>query len=418
MSRCLNQLDRPSPIEKMFKWSSLILCVCLAWVVAAVDPLLPLNAKDFQLDFLRGLADQAEQRAAMSLNDFLTQLEGNSRYINYTADLSAARASTKLQPKVTLIKQLIDAHHHPDTNLEHISVLRNLVFLNRLKSQLRAARESSAQEIRQLRLHRLCQQFDRPRVPEPKHQRINDQTVGAALEQLNLTRGEGNTTSIDLNQFGQQLYERVKLSGAEIIDNYLLILRGLLQDIIECEHADLADSTPKLDNMLQQLDGMLATQDFFEKRQKVYGYLERHLTTDYEQLRDTPSAEQHLTEKLLEQLKAKGLDLFVIFLFSNFEFLEQVHAQWSLLLPQTPSLLYDDTLRQLYDLQQLYEIFKLDTESEAKYEAYAAALRQLHERTVEQGQRNRHIFELLSNAAQNVGSVTFNMIKAKCQELL
>ncbi|XP_002019245.2 uncharacterized protein LOC6593565 [Drosophila persimilis] len=418
MSRCLYQLASPSPIEKMFE-CSLILYLCFAWaaVEAAVDPLLPLNAKDFQLDFLRGLADQAEQRAEMSLNDFLAHLEANPRYINYTADLSAARAITKLQPKVTLIKQLIDAHHHPDTNLEHTSVLRNIVFLNRLKSMLRAARESSAQEIRQLRLHRLCQQFDHP-VPERRHRLINDQTVGAALEQLNLTRLEGNTTSIDLNLFGEQLYERVKLSGAEIIDNYLLILRGLLQDIIEGEHADLVESTPKLDNMLEQLDGMLATQDFFEKRQKVYAYLERHLTTDYEQLRESASTEHHLTEKLLEQLKAKGLDLFVIFLFSNFEFLEQVHEQWLLLLPQTPSLLYDDTSRQLYDLQQLYEIFKLDTESEAKYDAYTAALRRLHERTVEQGQRNRHIFELLNNAAQNVGSVTFNMIKAKCQELL
>ncbi|XP_034666744.1 uncharacterized protein LOC117900474 [Drosophila subobscura] len=405
---------------------SLILCLCLAWVVvdvavamAAVDPLLPLNAKDFQLELLRGMAEQAERRVEMSLNDFLAQMEANPRFSNYTAELGAARATKILPQKVTLIKQLIDAHHHPDTNLEHTSVLRNLVFLNRLKSMITAAVDASALEMRQLRFHRLCQQFDRP-VPRPRrpHHLINDQTVGAALEQLNLTRSEGNITSIDLNQFGQQLYDRVKLSGAEIIDNYLLILRDVLQYIIEGEHEDLADSTPKLDNMLQQLNDMLATHDFFEKRQKVYAYLERHLTTDYEQLRETASAEQHLTEKLLEQMKAKGLDLFVTFLFSNFEFLELVHEQWSLLLPQTPSLLYDDTSRQLYDLQQLYENFKLDTESEAKYDAYAVALRQLHERTVEQGQRNRHIFELLCNAAQNVGSVTFNMIKAKCQDLL
>lgn len=88
------------------------------------------------------------------------------------------------------------------------------------------------------------------------------------------------------------------------------------------------------------------------------------------------------------------------------------------MLPQESSLLLDETSRRLYDLQQLYEIFKLDTESQAKYEEYSNALRRLHDLTVEQGQRNRHIFELLSNAAQNVGSVTFNMIKAKCKELI
>lgn len=67
--------------------------------------------------------------------------------------------------------------------------------------------------------------------------------------------------------------------------------------------------------------------------------------------------------------------------------------------------------------------FKLDTESSAKYEAYTQALRRLHERSVEQGQQQEqqqqhHIFEMVNNAAQNVGSVSFNMIKAKCQELL
>lgn len=247
---------------------------------------------------------------------------------------------------------------------------------------------------------------------------INDQTVGAALQQLNLTQSLTNATALSLNEFGQQLYERVKLSGSEIIDNYVLILRGLLQDILDAEHVDLAENTTQLEQLIQQLDTMLTIPDFFEKRQSVYSFIERHLASDLEEPHQSVKAEQRLPEHLLDQLKAKGLDLFVIFLFSNFEFLEQVHEHWTQLLPQTPSLLYDETNRQLYDTQQLYENFKLDTESFAKYEAYAQALRRLNERTVEQGQQNHHIFEMINNAAQNVGSVTFNMIKAKCKELL
>lgn len=401
---------------------SLLYCCLLLWLVAEASAgettLSPLNAKDYQLDFLRALADQAEQRAELSLNDYLQQLDRNGNYGNYSEQLAAARASHKLQSKVLLIKQLLDAEEHSQLDLEHTCVLRNLVFLSRLKRQLRATRDASAQEIRQLRVHHLCQQFERPVVGQRRERLINEHTLGAALEQLNVTHSTTNTTSLDLTHFGQQLYERVKLSGAEIIDNYVFILRGLLQDILDAEDADLAENITQLERSLQQLDKMLAIPDFFDKRQSVYAFLERHINLDYEQPGQTLSSEQHLTEQLLEQLKAKGLDLFVIFLFSNFEFLEQVHEHWSQLLPQTPSLLYDDTSRQLYDIQQHYETFKLDTESSAKYEAYTAALRRLHERTVEQGQQNHHIFEMVNNAAQNVGSVTFNMIKAKCKELL
>ncbi|XP_068151410.1 uncharacterized protein [Drosophila tropicalis] len=410
----------------MFK----VLWLCLSLCFVGGDTLLALNAKYYQLNFLQELANLAEQKAEVGLNGYLEKLLANSRYSNFTAELSSAKASQKLQTKVTLIKQLLDVDvQNYDLNdaddMEHISVLRNLVFLNRLKKLLKSARDSSAQEIRQLRVHRLCQQFDRPTSVRRKSSSspsslINEKTVGAALEQLNLTHTFDNLTkSINLNQFGEQLYGRVKLAGAEIIDNYLLILRGLLQDIIDAEHEDLAQNTTQLEKLLQQIDGMLAIKDFFEKRQKLYAYLERHLTTDYEQLSEAAQSEQHLTEQLLEQLKAKGLDLFVIFLFSNFEFLEKVHEQWIQLLPEMPpSLLHDDTTRLLYDIQQLYETFKLDTESTAKYEAYVKALRQLHEQTVDQGQENRHIFEMLNNAAQNVGSVTFNMIKSKCKELL
>lgn len=290
----------------MFEWW--LLCLILQWLVCAeaADPLLGLNAKDFQLEFLRELTVLAEQRAEESLNGYLAQLERDAQYANYTGELSAARATAKLQYKVTLIKQLLDAKPHQEADLEHTTVLRNLVFLNRLKATLRATRDASTQEIRQLRLHRLCQQFEHPAAPR-RPSLINGQTVGAAVERLNLTRSEKSANSLDLNQFGAQLYERVKQSGAEIIDNYLQILRGLLQDIIDGDHADLAESSSRLDNMLLQLDAMLATQDFFEKRQKVYAYLERHLSTDYEQMRDSAGAEQHLTEQLLAQLKAKGL---------------------------------------------------------------------------------------------------------------
>ncbi|XP_023175139.1 uncharacterized protein LOC111602360 [Drosophila hydei] len=401
---------------------SLLHWVGLLWLVAGVavakSTVSSLMAKDYQLDFLRALSDQAEQRAELSLNDYLQQLERNTSYSKYTEQLATARASHKLQPKVLLIKQLLDAQQHSQFDLEHTCVLRNLVFLSRIKQQLRAARDASAQEIRQLRVHRLCQQFERPATEHRRERLINEQTVGAALEQLNLTHSSTNATSLDLGKFGHELYEGVKLSGAEIIDNYVGILRGLLQDILDAEHDDLIDNTTQLERLLQQLDNMLAIPDFFDKRQSVYEFLERHLKAEYEQLRESANSDQHITEQLLEHLKAKGLDLFVIFLFSNFEFLEQVHEHWSLLLPQTPSLLYDETHRQLYDIQQLYERFKLDTESTSKYEAYAAALKRLHERTVEQGQQNHHIFEMISNAAQNVGSVTFNMIKAKCKELL
>ncbi|XP_034099232.1 uncharacterized protein LOC117564521 [Drosophila albomicans] len=403
---------------------NLSLVFCLLWLVASLvvassggqSSIPRLNAKDYQLEFLRAIADLAEQRAELSLNDYLLQLEDDGSYANYTEQLHTARSARKLQPKVLLIKQLLDAQHHTQLDLQHTSVLRNLLFLNRLSQQLRSARDASAQEIRQLRLHRLCQQFERPR-PTVQHldRLINDQTVGAALQKLNLTHSE---SSLNLNQFGQQLYERVKLSGAEIIDNYMLILRGLLQDMLDSEQIE---NTTQMEQILQQLDSMLAISDFFEKRQSVYAFLERNLAaTDNEQRRQRPSniAGQHLTEQLLDQLKAKGLDLFVIFLFSNFEFLEQVHRHWAELLPQTPSLLYDETHRQLYDIQQLYASFKLDTESSAKYEAYSKALRRLHERTVEQGEENHHIFEMINNAAQNVGSVTFNMIKSKCKEMV
>ncbi|XP_060666564.1 uncharacterized protein LOC132798644 [Drosophila nasuta] len=403
---------------------NLSLVFCLLWLVASLvvassggqSSIPRLNAKDYQLEFLRAIADLAEQRAELSLNDYLLQLEDDGSYANYTEQLHTARSARKLQPKVLLIKQLLDAQHHTQLDLQHTSVLRNLLFLNRLSQQLRSARDASAQEIRQLRLHRLCQQFERPR-PTVQHldRLINDQTVGAALQKLNLTHSE---SSLNLNQFGQQLYERVKLSGAEIIDNYMLILRGLLQDMLDSEQIE---NTTQMEQILQQLDSMLAISDFFEKRQSVYAFLERNLATaDNEQRRQRPAniAGQHLTEQLLDQLKAKGLDLFVIFLFSNFEFLEQVHRHWAELLPQTPSLLYDETHRQLYDIQQLYTSFKLDTESSAKYEAYSQALRRLHERTVEQGEENHHIFEMINNAAQNVGSVTFNMIKSKCKEMV
>ncbi|EDW02976.1 uncharacterized protein LOC6562312 [Drosophila grimshawi] len=397
----------------------LLLCCPLLWLVGAAAVLSvesQLNAKDYQLDFLHTLAEFAEQRAELSLNDYLQQLQQNAIYANYSEQLNNARTSQKLQPKVLLIKQLLDAQQHIKLDMEHTCVLRNLLFISRLKQQLRAARDASNQEIRQLRVLRLCQQFERPR-PTSVHRLINDQTVGAALEHLNLTQSATNETRLDLSQFGKQLYERVKLSGAEIIDSYVHILRGLLQDILDGEHADLSEKTTQLERLLKQLDDMLAIPDFFDKRQSIYAFLERYLSPRPDQVIQG-DIEQHFTEQLMEQLKTKGLDLFVIFLFSNFEFLEQVHEHWLQLLPQTPSLLYDETSRQLYDIQQLYESFKLDTESAAKYEAYTAALRRLHERTVDEGQENHHIFEMLNNAAQNVGSVTFNMIKAKCKELL
>ncbi|KAH8377412.1 hypothetical protein KR093_005378 [Drosophila rubida] len=411
----------------MFNLSLLLWCplLLLWWLVsspAAEGQATPrLNAKDYQLDFLRAIADLAEQRAELSLNEYLQQLEQDASYGNYSAQLIAARSARPLPPKVLLIKQLLDAQQHSQLDLQHTSVLRNLRFLSRLHERLRSARDASAQEMRQLRLHRLCQQFERPSVSaRPLDRLINERTVGAALHKLNLTQSAANETSVDLTQFGQQLYERVKLSGAEIIDNYMRILRDLLQDMLEAEHADMAENTTQLERVLQQLDAMLAISDFFEKRQSVYTFLERQLTTEQEQDqgRQRSNAGQHLSDKLLEQLKTKGLDLFVIFLFSNFEFLEQVHRHWAELLPQSPSLLYDETHRQLYDIQQLYESFKLDTESAAKYKAYSQALRRLHERTVEQGEESHHIFEMISNAAQNVGSVTFNMIKAKCKELI
>ncbi|ALC39064.1 CG42369 [Drosophila busckii] len=416
----------------MYKCNFLLLSLVLAtssiwWSYSvAGETLTALNAKDFQLDFLRALSNLAEQRAEQSLNDYLQQLERNASYANYSGQLATALANQQLPAKVLLIKQLLDAQPHNELDLEHICVLRNLHFLGRLQQSMRTERDGSAQEMRQLRLHRLCQQFERPQQqqqqhtkPAPKPRLINEQTVGSALQQLNLTQSATAGNSLDLNQFGQQLYERVKHSGAEIIDNYVLILRGLLQDIIDAEHADLIENTTQLERVVKQLDNMLAIQDFYEKRQSVYAFLERHLRTDIEQLQhDSNGQQQHLNDQLLAQLKAKGLDLFVIFLFSNFEFLEQVHAQWTQLLPQSPSLLYDEVSRQLYDIQQLYEVFKLHTESEVKYEAYTGALRALHIRTVEQATENHHIFEMVNNAAQNVGSITFNMIKAKCKELL
>ncbi|XP_017002337.2 uncharacterized protein [Drosophila takahashii] len=402
----------------MLDWC--LFCVLLLPLVQmeTTSQLLNLSARNFQLDFLRDLDDLVKQRAELSLNNYLDRLGSNPKNANYTTELSEARATSKFQSKVTLIKQLLDRQPHLATDLEPTFVLRNLIFLNRLKSTLRASKDASNQEIRLMRMHRLCQQFDLKEAhPYQESRLINEETIGKALEQLNLTRSEVNSTGLDLNEFGAQLYERVKLSGAEIIDNYLNILRSMLQDIIEGDQGELAGSSDKLENMLQQLDAMLATQDFFEKRQRVYAYMELQLSTDYENMRDSARS-QHLTETLLAQLKAKGLDLFVIFLFSNFEFLDLVHRHWDQLLPQTGSLLYDETARQLYDLQHLYEIFKMDTECEAKYEAYSSALRRLNERTVDQAQRNRHIFELLNNAARNVGTVTFSMIKAKCKELV
>ncbi|XP_017048387.1 uncharacterized protein LOC108093000 [Drosophila ficusphila] len=399
----------------MLAWWMRFVCILALVGVGTALPTLDLGAKDFQLGFLRDLVGQMEQRAEVSLNDYLDQLGRSPRNANYSVELGEARASPKLQVKVTLVKQLLDVQSHLDTGLEHTSVLRNLVFLSRLRLALRAAEDASTHEVRHMRLHRLCQKLGRP-APLSRSRLINEQTVGAALEQLNLTKREGNSSGIELNEFGAQLYERVKLPGAEIIDNYLRLLRSLLQDIIDGDHEELAGSSGHLDNMLQQLDAMLATEDFFGKRQRVYAYLRRHLAADYEQMRDSEGS-GHFTEHLLAQLKVKGLDLFLIFLFSNFEFLELVHEHWLQLLPQTPSLLLDETARQLYDLQQLYDAFKLDTESEAKYAAYSDALRRLHERTVEQGQRNRHVFELLHNASQSVGPVTFNMIRAKCEEL-
>ncbi|KAH8400649.1 hypothetical protein KR222_009548 [Zaprionus bogoriensis] len=383
-----------------------------------------LNEKDFQLDFLRSLTQLAEKRAELSLNDYLLQLESNAVFSNYSRELLDARTAQKLHPKVLLIKQLLDEQQHmprvPD--LEHTCVLRNLLFLSRLHQQLREATDASALEIRQLRMHRLCMQFKRP-PHGPGRQRgqrlINEQTVGAALEQLNLTRSvTSNKGNLSLNQFGEQLYARINFSGAAIIDDYLLVFRGLLQDILDSSETSDSSKATQLEALLKQLDTMLAIPDFFAKRQSVYAFLEQQLSTDPDKVQHDADASHHFTKQLLEQLRAKGLDLFVIFLFNNFEFLELVHEHWTQLLPQSPSVLYDETYRLLYDIQQQYQTFKLDSESSAKYEAYTQALRRLHERTVEQAQPSHHIFEMVSGAAQNVGSVTFNMIKTKCQELL
>ncbi|XP_030376723.1 uncharacterized protein LOC115625717 [Scaptodrosophila lebanonensis] len=390
-----------------------LVVVGIVLVLAKSEQALPLNAKDFQLQFLQSIADVAEQRAELSLNAYLQELADTGRYGNYSAELAAAKQTHKLQAKVVLIKQLLDARAvagSVEEDLEHTSMLRNLVFLRKLKQQMREMHEASAQEIRQLRLHRLCKQFERPAGGSPSggSRLINEQTLKAALEQLNSTK---SNSTLELNKFGQDLYERVKVNGAQIIDNYLQMLRGLIQDILEAGHGN-----PQLLKVLNDLEEILAIGDLYEKRQRLYDYLERHLMADYEQM--NPETKERNLGELLDQLKSKGLDLFVIFLFSNFEFLEHVHEQWVLMLPQTSSLLYDDNTRELYDIQQLYDRFKLDTESAPKYEAYVGALRRLHERTVEQGDQNRHIFELLNNAAQNVGSVTFNMIKAKCKEWL
>uniref|UniRef100_W8BI10 Uncharacterized protein n=1 Tax=Ceratitis capitata TaxID=7213 RepID=W8BI10_CERCA len=433
------------------------------------------NIRDrkFQTHFIDELNTLVDTAAGVHLNELLRELRTNKDYAAHAVKIETATSVTQLIPKTVYLKQLLDlkSNEHSLAANDYYTV-RNLNFVAKLKRQLLQLQEESASELRNLRWYNLCVQFwyndglsNQTTTTRTSAKRLNNstKTLAAAATATNYwadvklapLRAEAvRATStaatpmahIDLERFARTLYANVKAAGAEIIDDYLLTVRKLLQEVIEEKHiaastssteeeeAVAADELPtnvskeelhalhvsKLSKVLNEIDAILAIEDFYAKRNRLYNYLEKDLSADYEQFKNSQYAHEDLSV-ILEKLNRKGLDLFVTFIFSNFEFLEHLQETWRKLLPwpsqaNEAPLEYDPASQRLFNVHRLYVEFKGDWENSERYDAYQAEVKSLFTDT-RNGSANMHIFELLHNASANVGTVTLNMIKAKCDEL-
>jgi len=386
-----------------------------------------LAMKNFQINFLNAMEEIMEREAVIYLNELLDEFSTQSQYKDYEREINEARDVKPLEGKIVLVKQLIDLDHLDIESEKHFYMLRNANFFKKMKQQLKRLEAESYEELRDIRTYRMCKQFKTMREEKSRTNSryspysvntklvpFDEENIGKALDQLHAK--ENHTISVDIKSFGERLYEQVKDEGAEIINDYLRSVRKLLQDVID-EKSENEQHSEKLSKILQELDAILNIKDFYEKRITLYNYLEHGLIDDYEQFNLTENSQKDMAE-IFVKLKSKGLDLFVTFLFSNFQFLEHLHSEWQKLLPQAPHSLYDNQTKHLHEISEKYKEFKKGHETEDKYEHYIKHVKDLYSKinTNKNEYDQSHVFELLHNASMNLGSVTMNMIRGKCDE--
>ncbi|XP_065358192.1 uncharacterized protein LOC135952264 [Calliphora vicina] len=386
-----------------------------------------LTSKDFQKEFLQKLSETMKSSAIDYLNNFLKNIKKPAIVQeNFDQELKMALDSGKVETKIVFIKQYLDMAEHKDTSRDNIYGRRNVNFLKKLKDKFYKLQEESFEEMHQLRYFYLCKQFKiQKETTTPAYHNyysrttqlvpINDHNVGSMLHKLGVK--DNHTIAINIAQFGNQLYQKVNAAGSDVINDYLIILRKLLQEVLEPQSEEEAiPHSEALRKILIEIDALLNTPDFYTKRQRLYDYLQNHLALDYEQFQSSESSQHDLME-VFSKLKEKGLDLVVAYLFSNFEFVDYVQDQWQVLLPQAPISLYDEQSRPLKQIQQLYKEFQQDFENSSKYDAYLEAVKLLHEKTQQDNADNSHIYEMLYSASQNVGSSRATLMNSKCNEI-
>ncbi|XP_014100347.3 uncharacterized protein [Bactrocera oleae] len=414
-----------------------------------------IKSRKFQTHFIDELNALVDTAAGDHLNRLLQELRASKDYVAYVTRIEAAASATQLMPKIVYLKQLLDLKlNESPHSVENYYTLRNLNFLGKLKRELLQLQDESATELRHLRWYNLCGQFwyrdvllnqtqtaaHKATPPPPAaHYWANVKLAPLRAETVVASSAATPLAHTELERFARLLYANVKAAGVELIDDYLSTVRKLLQEVIEEKHISAMSSTEneegkeepstaeshtlhasKLNKVLTEIDAILAIDDFYAKRNRLYRYLENDLSSDYEQFKNSQYANEDLAE-MLAKLQRKGVDLFITFMFSNFEFLEHLHETWRKLLPwptnaQETPLQYDAASQRLFDVHRLYVEFKGDWENSERYNAYQGVVQALYADT-RNGSANMHIFELLNNASANVGSVTLNMIKAKCDEL-
>ncbi|TMW48284.1 hypothetical protein DOY81_006630 [Sarcophaga bullata] len=391
-----------------------------------------LSSKDFQKEFLEKIANIMQSSAEVYLNDFLKNIKKPaSVQENFQQELQAALNSQSLEPKIVFIKQYLDMEEHKYSSRENIYGLRNVIFLQKLKDNFYELQEYSLEDIHQQRYFYLCKQFKVQQKQHPATANNNSNTRPSLLTPLSeehmvsmmnrLGVKPNETISLNVKQFGQDLYEKVKTVGADVINDYLIIISKLLKEVLQPQTGEETDVTPHseaLKKIAIEIDTLLNITDFYSKRQRLYDYLQNHLALDYELLENSATAQHDLME-IFEKLKQKGLNLVVAFLFSNFEFIDHLHDIWKQQLPATAELLlYDAQSRPLKRIQQLYDDFKQDFENSLKYDTYLEEVKQLHNLTQQENADPTHIYEMLYSAAQNVGSSRATLMNSKCNEII
>uniref|UniRef100_A0A1B0C1Y0 Prolyl 4-hydroxylase alpha-subunit N-terminal domain-containing protein n=1 Tax=Glossina palpalis gambiensis TaxID=67801 RepID=A0A1B0C1Y0_9MUSC len=399
-------------------------CLVVKCIIVNADDV-KLKSKSFQRFLFNEISLHFDNSAKHELNVYLDNIKTPANISDaYSEALKEATITDRLETKILFIKQWLDLDTNRDKTQDNVYVLRNVRFLKKLKTKLLYFQEEMAEELHNLRYYHLCKQFKANQeeikarldyYPTTRLMRIDERNIETILKQLNLT--ENHVISIDLKEFGDKIYEKVKGTGSEIIDDYLLILKKLLQEIIDGDtETELKPYSETLGIFMTEINLLLSLSDFYEKHQQLYDYLQNNLTIDLQTMQNSEQGEQHSLD-IFNILKNKGMDLIVAFLFSNFEFLESLHEEWALLLPQVPANFLDPKSRILKEIQLLYEDFKRDFENSNNYEAYLQATKDLQELTEKEQIDRSHIFNLLHDATQNVGALRVNIIADKCGEI-